>query len=151
MSYRRKKTQEESFCDRDADAYTYDDIFCGSNYLEAVEKGDISDHDTVVMFSIDGAQLNCNKKSDCWIYLVPDTQNIWIRSFSQASRTSLPFKEKGFVSMTPTVVWSLPLCSLSSLPSQTLLRWPRSAVLSATMAGGAADFFASSMDEISRV
>ena len=69
MSYRRKKTQEELSRDRGADDYSYDDVFCGSDYLEAVEKGDINDYDTVVMFSIDGAQLYRNKKSDCWMYI----------------------------------------------------------------------------------
>ena len=69
MSYRRKKTQEELSCNRDMDDYVYDDVFCGSDYLEAVEKGHINDNDTVVMFSIDGAQLYRNKKSDCWIYI----------------------------------------------------------------------------------
>ena len=69
MSYRRNKTQEELSLDRDADDYTYDDIFCGSDYLEAVENGDINDHDAVVMLSIDGAQLYRNKKSDCWMYI----------------------------------------------------------------------------------
>ena len=71
MSYRWNKTQEERTCDRDADNYTYDDVFCGSDYLEAVERGKIGDHDTVVMFSINGAQLYHNKKSDCWM-------SIWI-------------------------------------------------------------------------
>ena len=71
MSYRWDKTQEERARDRDADGYTYDDVFCGSDYLEAVERGDINDHDTVVMFSIDSAQLYRNKKSDCWM-------SIWI-------------------------------------------------------------------------
>ena len=65
MSYWWKKIQEECACDRDADNYTYNDIFCGLDYLEAVEKGDIGDHDTAVMLSIDGAQLYQNKKCDC--------------------------------------------------------------------------------------
>ena len=69
MSYRRTKTQEELFLDRDADDYTYDDVFCGSDYLEAVENGVINDHDAIVMLSIDGAQLYRNKKSDCWMYI----------------------------------------------------------------------------------
>ena len=69
MSYRWTKTQEERTRDRDADDYIYDDVFCGSDYLEAVEKGDIGDHDTVVMFSVDGAQLYRSKQSDCWIYI----------------------------------------------------------------------------------
>ena len=69
MSYRWNKTQEERARDRNTDDYMYDDLFCGSDYLEAVENGYINDHDTVVMFSVDGAQLYRNKKSDCWIYI----------------------------------------------------------------------------------
>ena len=68
MFYRQNKTQEEFGRDRNAD-YTYDDIFCGSDYLDAVRRGGINDYDTVVMLSIDGAQLYRNKKSDCWIYI----------------------------------------------------------------------------------
>ena len=45
------------------------DVFCGSDYLDAVENGHINDYGTVVMLSIDGAQLYHNKKSDCWIYI----------------------------------------------------------------------------------
>ena len=69
MFYRRDKTQDELSRDRDPGDYTFDDIFCGSAYLDAVESGPIGDHDTVVMFSIDGAQFYRNKKSDCWIYI----------------------------------------------------------------------------------
>lgn len=68
MFYRRDKTQEELGRERDEE-YIYDDIFCGSDYLDAVRKGAINDYDTVVMLSIDGAQLYRNKKSDCWIYI----------------------------------------------------------------------------------
>ena len=68
MSYRRDKTREELDRERD-DTYVFDDVFCGSDYLDAVEKGDIKDDDTVVMLSFDGAQLFRNKKSDCWIYV----------------------------------------------------------------------------------
>ena len=68
MFYRRDKTREEQARYEDED-YVYDDIFCGSDYLEAVKNGVINDYDTVVMLSIDGAQLYRNKKSDCWIYI----------------------------------------------------------------------------------
>ena len=44
MSYRREKTRNEFSCDRDSDDYTYDDVFCGSDYLGAVENGTIGDH-----------------------------------------------------------------------------------------------------------
>ena len=69
MFYRRDKTRDELGRDVDSPEYVYDDIFCGSDYLDAVQNGDINDYDTVVMLSIDGAQLYRNKKSDCWIYI----------------------------------------------------------------------------------
>ena len=47
----------------------YDDFTCGSDYLRAVQTGQIQPGDTVVMFSIDGAQLYKNKKSNCWMYI----------------------------------------------------------------------------------
>lgn len=48
-----------------------DDIVCGTDVLEAVYNKDIGEHDTVLMFSFDGAQIYQNKASDCWI-------SIWI-------------------------------------------------------------------------
>jgi len=48
---------------------SYDDLFHGSDYLEAVNDGHIEEGDVVLMFSIDGAQLYRNKLSDCWIYI----------------------------------------------------------------------------------
>ena len=69
MSYRRTKTQQERGQNRKSEGYVFDDLFCGSDYLKAVNNGSISDNDTVVMLSIDGAQLYRNKKSDCWIYI----------------------------------------------------------------------------------
>ena len=69
MHYRRRKTQDILQArDQDED-YVFDDVLCGSDYLDAVEDGRIKEHDTVVMLSIDGAQLYRNKKSDCWIYI----------------------------------------------------------------------------------
>jgi hypothetical protein len=47
----------------------YDDIYSGSDYLDAVESGQIRDDDMVLMLSIDGAQLYQSKQSDCWIYI----------------------------------------------------------------------------------
>ncbi|KAI0070681.1 hypothetical protein K474DRAFT_1713122 [Panus rudis PR-1116 ss-1] len=47
----------------------FEDIFSGSDYLDAVNRGDIKEHDIVVMMSIDGAQLYQSKQSDCWIYI----------------------------------------------------------------------------------
>lgn len=47
----------------------YDDFICGSEYLAAVREGRIKGSDTVLLFSIDGAQLYKMKQSDCWIYI----------------------------------------------------------------------------------
>ena len=69
MLYRRNKTQDILRARAQGEEYVYDDIFCGSDYIDAVQNGAINDYDTVVMFSIDGAQLYRNKKSDCWIYI----------------------------------------------------------------------------------
>ena len=62
----------------------YDDILCGKAYLDLVDKGKIGKYDTVLMLSMDGAQLYESKQSDCWIYiwiivdLAPDKRyKIW--------------------------------------------------------------------------
>ena len=69
MHYRRNKTKDTLRArDQDTD-FVWDDILSGSDYLNAVEDGTIKDTDTVLMLSIDGAQLLRNKKSDCWIYI----------------------------------------------------------------------------------
>jgi len=69
MHYRRRKTEDIKRAREQDGTFDFDDVFCGSDYLDAVDDGRIKDHDTVVMFSIDGAQLYRNKKSDCWIYI----------------------------------------------------------------------------------
>ncbi|KLO10906.1 hypothetical protein SCHPADRAFT_916213 [Schizopora paradoxa] len=48
---------------------SYDDFSSGSEILDAYKRGDIGRHDTLLMFSMDGAQLYKGKKSDCWIYI----------------------------------------------------------------------------------
>lgn len=45
----------------------YNDIWCGSDFLELAGKLDLTSDDAVVASSIDGAQLYQNKKSDTWI------------------------------------------------------------------------------------
>lgn len=45
----------------------FDDIFCGSNYLELYSKLELTEHDTVISFSSDSAQLYQNTSSDTWI------------------------------------------------------------------------------------
>jgi hypothetical protein len=47
----------------------YDDIFCGEAYLKLVDEGMVGKHDTILMLSIDGAQLVKNKKSEYWLYI----------------------------------------------------------------------------------
>ncbi|KAI5899319.1 uncharacterized protein SCHCODRAFT_02484953, partial [Schizophyllum commune H4-8] len=70
MAYRSEKTKELL---KKADANgvinvdNYDDIFCGQAYFEAHE---IDEDDTVIMVSIDGAQLYRSKQSDAWIAIL---------------------------------------------------------------------------------
>ena len=69
MHYRRNKTADILREHAEGTQDGYDDILGGYAYLDAVEDGRIGDHDTVLMLSMDGAQLLRNKKSDCWIYI----------------------------------------------------------------------------------
>ncbi|CDO72558.1 hypothetical protein BN946_scf184983.g41 [Trametes cinnabarina] len=46
-----------------------DDVFYGTAYLNEVCNGRISDNDTIVMMSLDGAQLYQSKASDSWFYI----------------------------------------------------------------------------------
>lgn len=70
MNYCTKHTQEllqelevnNGFVDK------YDDIFCGTTYLNVVKKGKITTNDMLLIFLIDGAQLFESKESNCWIY-----------------------------------------------------------------------------------
>lgn len=45
------------------------DLMYGSEYTEAVQRGDITDNDIVLLLSVDGAQLYVMKQSLCWIYI----------------------------------------------------------------------------------
>ena len=45
----------------------YDDIFSGEDFLAMHERLNLTVNDTTVMFSLDGAQLYQDKKSDTWI------------------------------------------------------------------------------------
>lgn len=47
----------------------YEDVYCSSTVLEAAKWGDLTSDDTLLMLSIDGAQLFESKPSDCWIYI----------------------------------------------------------------------------------
>lgn len=71
MGYRWEKTQE-LLRERAAGLGShriYDDILCGESYLDQVENGDIGECDTVLMLSMDGAQLFESKESNCWVYV----------------------------------------------------------------------------------
>ncbi|KIK23437.1 hypothetical protein PISMIDRAFT_100434 [Pisolithus microcarpus 441] len=71
MHYRDKRTQQilQELRKNDGLVDTYDDVFCGYAYLEAVTQNKIQRDDTLLMISIDGAQLYESKDSDCWIYI----------------------------------------------------------------------------------
>ena len=71
MFYQWEKTQElrRERAASDEPLGLYDNIFCGESYLESVDDGIINEYDTVLMLSIDGAQLYESKQSDCWIYI----------------------------------------------------------------------------------
>jgi hypothetical protein len=71
MRYRDIRTEEilRELRLSDGDIPSYEDLFHGSDYLEAVNDGRIKEGDPVLMFSIDGAQLYQSKASDCWIYI----------------------------------------------------------------------------------
>ncbi|KAI0354178.1 hypothetical protein OH77DRAFT_1504872 [Trametes cingulata] len=45
------------------------DIIEGSDFWDACQHGQISEDDTCVLFSMDGAQLYEHKASNCWIYI----------------------------------------------------------------------------------
>jgi hypothetical protein len=47
----------------------YDDLITGTEYLCKVSEGKIQDTDTVVLASMDGAQIYEYKDSDCWIQI----------------------------------------------------------------------------------
>ncbi|KAJ3001952.1 hypothetical protein NUW54_g6112 [Trametes sanguinea] len=47
----------------------FQDVVSSSELLRRVADGSIKEHDAVLMFSIDGAQLYQNKASDCWMSL----------------------------------------------------------------------------------
>ena len=65
MFYRWEKTEEL----RNGDYGLYDDILCGEAYRKLVDDGLVGEYDTVLMLSMDGAQLYRSKQSDCWIYI----------------------------------------------------------------------------------
>lgn len=71
MMHRERETAKivEELHVNDGRLKSYDDIYSGSDYLDAVSQDKIASGDTVLMFSVDGAQLYRNKVSNCWIYI----------------------------------------------------------------------------------
>ncbi|KAI0372483.1 hypothetical protein BV20DRAFT_939965 [Pilatotrama ljubarskyi] len=68
MNYRAQVTRELLGQDL-SKIEVLEDIYHSSDYLDAVQAGEILDDDTVVMLSLDGAQLYESKQSDCWFYI----------------------------------------------------------------------------------
>ena len=66
MSYRQRVT--DALLDSDELPETLTDYTEGQDYLDNVAPY-LKSHDTVLMFSADGAQLYRNKKLDCWMYI----------------------------------------------------------------------------------
>lgn len=74
MQYRMDKTREilAAFASSNGSplhANVLDDIFSGDWYLKATHDGSIDAADTLLMFSIDGAQLYRHRQSDVWLYI----------------------------------------------------------------------------------
>src|ERR1700761_8843782 len=71
INYRERHTEEirKELKTNHGRLFEYGDVFDGTAYLDAYAKGKIKPGDMVLMLSIDGAQLYCNKLSDCWIYI----------------------------------------------------------------------------------
>src|ERR1700678_4433630 len=68
MGYRDEKLKEIfGNLGNDDNNILINDIFCGDNIIDFAQKNDLKREDTTVMFSLDGAQLYQNKKSDTWI------------------------------------------------------------------------------------
>ncbi|KAI0082985.1 hypothetical protein BDY19DRAFT_987990 [Irpex rosettiformis] len=70
MSYRQNETEKllENFWGNILPT-TLSEYLHGSEYIEAVVRGDIRSEDFVLLYTIDGAQLYRSKLSDCWIYV----------------------------------------------------------------------------------
>lgn len=71
MCYRQTRTTQiiNELHNTNGETSRYDDILNGTEYLEAVNRGDIGPKDTVLMFAMDGAQLYPDKQSDTWIFI----------------------------------------------------------------------------------
>jgi hypothetical protein len=71
MRHRVRETQRilDELDNNQNEQTSWDDIYSGSDYINAVRSGKIGTDDMVLMLSIDGAQLYQSKESDCWIYI----------------------------------------------------------------------------------
>jgi hypothetical protein len=47
----------------------YNNVYCSLILLNVAQCGNLAPDDTLLMLSIDGAQLYKSKQSDCWIYI----------------------------------------------------------------------------------
>lgn len=70
MTYRARCTRSvlEEF-NASSQMSEWSDYLHGTEYIEAVMSKDLTDDSTVLMLSLDGAQLYRNKTSDCWMYI----------------------------------------------------------------------------------
>ena len=66
---RTLQVQEEINVNPNGQTQSYDNIFCGSEYLQAIADGKIREDDIYLIWSCDGAQLYQNVESDCWIFI----------------------------------------------------------------------------------
>ncbi|KAG2746110.1 hypothetical protein P692DRAFT_20637784, partial [Suillus brevipes Sb2] len=71
MSYLQNETERvfNLLRDNGGQIGVFNDFVMGSDYIHAVDRGDIAKDDIVLMISMDGAQLYESKQSDCWIYI----------------------------------------------------------------------------------
>ena len=71
MKYRHRQTEIilEQLRVNNGAIPVYEDFYHGRDYIDAVTRGDISASDTVIVLSIDGAQLYSDKASDCWMFI----------------------------------------------------------------------------------
>ncbi|KIJ53714.1 hypothetical protein M422DRAFT_154434 [Sphaerobolus stellatus SS14] len=71
MNYRQRKMTEllQQLERADGVIESYEDLYDGMEFIQAVGRGDIRATDSMVLWSIDGAQLYRDKQSGCWIYI----------------------------------------------------------------------------------
>jgi hypothetical protein len=71
MRYRQSETQRilDKLAENTGSIDAWQDIYHGHEYLHAVQTERIQKGDTVLMMSLDGAQLYESKQSDCWIFI----------------------------------------------------------------------------------